>query len=118
MKMTMISSPTAPAMRLRCTVCWPRVALTSLLCTVAISAGSAPADTSLASCCAWALVKLPVICVWLLDAPCTFGAVITSLSRKMATRFSGEVAPAANAAVVILLHSLAPVSLNVMLTVI
>src|SRR6266480_1818195 len=81
-----ISRPTAPAMRLLVTDCWPRLALTSVVDTVPISAGSAPALIALARPLAVAVVKLPVICVVLVWPPLiTLGAVSTLLSRKMAT---------------------------------
>ena len=46
--------------------CCPRVALTVVLATVVMSAGSAPALIRLASWVAESDVKLPVISVWLL----------------------------------------------------
>src|ERR1700676_3070367 len=76
---------------------------------------------SLARSWACALVKPPVIWVLLLDGPCTTGAVMIVLSRKMASCAcaGGAVGLAcvnAYAAVVSLLHSAAPWSLKVMLT--
>ena len=62
MKITTISRPIAAGDRLSVTDCWPSVALTVVLATVVISAGSAPALIRLASWVAESEVKLPVIC--------------------------------------------------------
>src|SRR5580700_527368 len=122
MKMTTISSPIPPAISERVTDCWPSDALTVVLATVVISAGSAPALIRLARVVAESDVKLPVISVWLLcPPPVTTGAVRTSLSRKIAICAAGGglvvlLEYALNAAVVIFDHSLAPAALKLMST--
>ena len=70
MKMITMSRPIAACDQAeRVTDCCPSVALTDVLATVVISAGSAPALMRLASWVAESEVKLPVIWVWLLCPP-------------------------------------------------
>ena len=117
--------PTAPASRVAVTVWAPRVAPTAVAATTPISAGRAPA--LIWDCRSWASLRLrPVISVLALEGKSTTGALITSVSRKMATidgaaQAESGVQPSAVytllAAVVILLHSLAPEPLKLMSTV-
>src|ERR1035437_2598509 len=84
MKRTTNKSPKAPAVRLCCTDCLPRLAETELDCATVICAGRAPALMSSTNCVALLKVKFPVISVWLLLGLATAGAVSTWLSRKIA----------------------------------
>src|ERR1039457_265119 len=124
MKRITTSTPTAPASRVAFTVWAPRAAPNAVAATTPISAGRAPAVICDWRDCAWERVR-PVISVLVLEAPSTTGALMTAVSRKMATCDGagqgalGEQLLAVytwNAALVILFHSLPPEPLKVMST--